>query len=452
MPPTESDEPPAPDDARAEVSLDEALAAAVGAHRAGRFAEAAEVYQAILRVVPDHADALHFLGVAEHQAGRPEVALTHFDRALALVPAHPDALSNRGNVHRSLGRLDRAEADYRRALDLRPDDPTTLGNLGTVLRARGDYAGAVTAFRAVLAKKPDHASTWQNLAGALASQGHGAEAVAAYQEAARLSPGSADMYRDLGVALYAEGRIREACEMYRQCLALAPDDARARHLLAASLGESAPARAPDDYVRAEFDHFAPKFDARLASLEYRGPAIVGAAVAALAAELPARPDVLDAGCGTGLCAPLLRPLSGKLVGVDLSPRMVELARQRGDYDELLVAELGAYLRGHPAAFDVIVSADTLVYFGDLHDVATLAAAALRQAGALVFTLERAEPDEAPAGFRIHPHGRYSHTRDYVTRVLADAGFVDVTSEEIATRKEAEEWVESWLVKGRRGRL
>ena len=448
MSPTDDDGPRAQESVSATVTLDEALALAVHAHREGRFPEAAEIYQEILRVAPDHVDALHFLGVAEHQAGRPEVALRHLDRALALAPDHPDALSNRGNVHRSLNRLDQAETDYRRALTLRPDEPTTLGNLGTVLRARGDYEGAIAVFRAAIAGKPELASAWQNLAGALASLDRGAEAVAAYQQAARLSPGSADMYRDLGMALYTEGRMREACEMYRQCLALAPDDARARHLLAACLGEHAPARAPDDYVRAEFDHFAPNFDAKLASLEYRGPALVCEAFEEIAAELPPRPAVLDAGCGTGLCGPRLRAGAGQLVGVDLSAGMVALARQRGGYDELVVDELTAYLRGHVRASDVIVSADTLVYFGDLTDFAAAAAGALRPRGALIFTLERAEPDEAPAGYRIHPHGRYSHTRAYAARVLAEAGFADVVIREISSRKEADQWVPGWLVRAR----
>ncbi|MBN2576166.1 MAG: tetratricopeptide repeat protein [Deltaproteobacteria bacterium] len=433
------------------MSLAEALAFAVERHRQGRFEEAAHVYRQILAVVPDHADALHFLGVAEHQGGDRTRALELLNRALALEPDHADALSNRGNVYRSLQRLDEAEADYRRALALRPDDATTLSNLGTVLRARGDWEGAVAIFREVIARKPEHATAWQNLASVLEGMDRAAEAVEAYREAARLSPESAAMCRNLGIALYMAGRIEEAAEMYRRCLALAPDDARARHLLAACTGKDTPPRASDEYVRTEFDHLAADFDAKLASLEYRGPALVAEAVDEIAATLPPRLAVLDAGCGTGLCAPLLRPRATRLVGVDLSPAMVALARERGGYDELVVAELTAFLRQHERSYDLVVSADTLVYFGDLAEFAAASAGALRPGGALIFTLERAEPGEAEAGYRLNPHGRYSHTRDYVARVLAGAGFVDTAIREISSRKEVEKWVPGHLVRARLGR-
>jgi predicted TPR repeat methyltransferase len=431
------------------MTLHEAIALAVATHRSGRFVEAAAIYRQILAVAPDHVDALHFMGVAEHQGGRPEVAVQYLDRALALAPEHADALCNRGNVHRGLGRLDDAETDYRRALAVRPDDPTILGNLGAVLRARGDLEGAVATFRAALARNPEQASTWQNLAATLADLHRGEESVEAYRQAARLAPGSASAFRDLGIALYVDGRLPEAIAMYHQCLALDPNDARARYLLTAAMGEDLPGRAPDEYVRAEFDHLAAKFDAKLASLEYRGPALVCEAAGEVLAGLPARPDVLDAGCGTGLCGPLLRPLAGSLVGVDLSPAMVAKARSREIYDELVVDELTAYFRAHADGQDLIVSADTLVYFGDLAEVIGAAAGTLRPGGVLIFTLERAEPADAPSGWKLSPHGRFSHTRDYLARVLGAAGLVEPVIREIASRKEAGAWVPGWLVRARR---
>jgi predicted TPR repeat methyltransferase len=431
------------------MSLDAALALGLQNQRAGRLAEAENIYLQILAALPDNVDALHLLGVAEHQMGRSEAAEKLISRALMLAPEHADALCNRGNVFQSLRRLAEAEADYRCALDLRPDDPNALSNLGTVLRARGDLEGAVARFRDVIARQPDHAPAWQNLGSTLQTLQRGPEALEAFREAARLAPESADMFRDLGGALCGEGRLREAVEMYRRCLLLAPDDACARHMLAACSGEGAPARASDAYVRALFDAYASTFDASLARLEYRGPALVAQAVDEIAGDLPPKAVVLDAGCGTGLSGPLLRGRASVLLGVDLSASMVALARARGVYDELVVDELARYLRQHAQTCDVIVSADTLVYFGDLGEILAAVAAALRPGGACIFTLERAEPADAPDGYRLNSHGRYSHTRDYVAGLVGDAGLVEAEIRETSSRKESKQWVPGWLVRARR---
>jgi len=138
-----------------------------------------------------------------------------------------------------------------------------------------------------------------------------------------------------------------------------------------------------------------------------------------------------------------------LTGVDLSAAMVDQARLRAVYDELVVEELTAYLRARPGSQDLMVAADTLVYFGDLALVVGAAAAALRPGGVLLFTLERAEPEDAPAGWKLGPHGRFRHTRAHVARVLAAAGLVDSLVREIVPRREAQQWVPGWLVRARR---
>jgi predicted TPR repeat methyltransferase len=121
-----------------------------------------------------------------------------------------------------------------------------------------------------------------------------------------------------------------------------------------------------------------------------------------------------------LCGPLIAPYARRLTGVDLSGGMLAQAKEKQVYDELLQAELTGYLRDHPAAFDVIVSADTLVYFGALEEVLAAASAALRAGGVLIFTLERGRGD-APPDFRLELHGRYAHAEGYVDRLLAGAG-------------------------------
>ena len=117
----------------------------------------------------------------------------------------------------------------------------------------------------------------------------------------------------------------------------------------------------------------------------------------------------------------------------------ECSPTRGEknlYDALVKAELTEFLGNNPEAFDLLVSADTLVYFGDLEVVVDRAARSLRPSGLLVFTLERTVDQPAGMTFRLELHGRYSHGRDYVERVLAAAGL----QTDIA---EAELRMESW---------
>jgi predicted TPR repeat methyltransferase len=128
--------------------------------------------------------------------------------------------------------------------------------------------------------------------------------------------------------------------------------------------------------------------------------------------------VLDAGCGTGLCGPLISPYARRLIGVDLSEQMLAHARARNVYDELVKGELSAYLREASTAFDVIVSADTLVYFGPLDEVAAAAANALRPGGRLILTVEELPGEGSGDGYSISSSG---HSRAYLGRVLADVG-------------------------------
>jgi predicted TPR repeat methyltransferase len=200
-----------------------------------------------------------------------------------------------------------------------------------------------------------------------------------------LLPYDGESYRRVGATLYALGRTEEAAAIYERWVAEEPENAVAQHMLAAASGKGVPARASDAFVQNTFDAFAASFDRVLGRLEYRAPAIVAEAVARLVGPPAATLEVLDAGAGTGLCGPLLRPYARRLVAIDLSPGMLEQARGRQlrtgkVYDDLETAELTAYMHAHAGAFDLIVSADTLVYFGDLGPAAAAAATALRPGG------------------------------------------------------------------------
>jgi len=284
-----------------------------------------------------------------------------------------------------------------------------------------------------------------NLGKALEALDQMQQALTAYRQAVMLRPFHFDSYRRLGAALYGWGRIDEAAEVYRKWQSLDPENPLARHLLSACTGEGVPSRASDDTVRNIFEGFADSFDQILEGLQYRAPSLVGQAAADLLGAPGARLDILDAGCGTGLCGEHVKPFARRLVGVDLSLEMLKRAGLRRLYDELIMGELTAFVGAVPAAWDLIVSADTLVYFGDLSSAMAAAQRALRPGGSIVFTLERAEDGEAPDGLRINPHGRYSHTEAYVRRVLSTARLEPRQVTHVHLRLELKKPVEGLLV-------
>jgi predicted TPR repeat methyltransferase len=405
-----------------ELTVDEAISIAIFLQQHDRLVEADVVYGQILEVAPDHPVALHYAGVLANQVGRRDDAVALIERSLALVSDRADWYSNLGVVQQDAGRFDEAIAAYHRAIELDPSHANAYSNLGVLLRATGKPAEAEEAYRTAIRLNPEHIDAYTNLGVLLNGLKRSEEAVACYCKVITLRPKHREARRLLALAHCTLGEVDRAIQIFTEWLEEEPDDPIPRHMLSACTGRDIPSRASDGYVERTFDSFAESFESKLAKLSYRAPSLVSAMLDDSGIEAAKGLDVLDAGCGTGLCGPLIARYARRLTGIDLSSGMLAQAKEKRIYDELLQVELTAYLRDHPGAFDIIVSADTLVYFGALEEVIAAAAAALRPGGVFVFTLERAVADGV-SEFRLELHGRYTHADAYVERLLAEAGLL-----------------------------
>ncbi|HEY9024981.1 MAG TPA: tetratricopeptide repeat protein [Burkholderiaceae bacterium] len=428
-------------------TVDEAFAYGVSEHQAGHLDEAEKVYAAVLARRPDSAEALNVMGILKYQRGEHAAAAALLRRVVEIAPQADGVWNNLGNVLMRLGEVDEAGDAFKRSLQLAPS-ADAWANLARVFRRNRDWTHSQQACLQALSLVPDHGPATHNLALALLLEGRNDEGVEAALRAMQLL-GQGEQRRQLYMQLLlVSGEREKAAVILRAWLAQEPDNPYVRHHLAACTGEGAPERASDAYVEKVFDSFAPTFDAKLANLHYRAPQVVADA-AAVALPAPARQfDVADIGCGTGLCGPLLQPWARRLAGCDLSGAMLERAARRGVYDELHKAELTAFLRARPDAFDVVVSADTLNYFGDLREVAAAMHGALRPGGTLVFTLE-ALAAGAGAPYRLQDSGRYAHDGAHARAVFASAGLVVDDPAEAVLRDEGEVPVRGWLVVARK---
>ncbi len=385
-----------------------------------RTVEAESVYRRALEIDPHSADVHYNLAHALHLDGRLHDAEQLYRRAIAIEPMSFAAYFNLGQLLQHQQRLEEAEACYGKAAEIVPESTAALSCLGETLYQRGRFEEALAVFERSVASDPEAGSEQFRLGKTLHALGRLEAAVGSFRRAVELDPASAVARENLVSALEGLGRRDEAIQVLAAWRFRDPGHPVAVHLLAAVSGLEVPARASDAYVRETFDRFAPGYDAALERLSYRGPILIGMALAQGSGKAEGTLDVLDAGCGTGLCGPMLRPYARRLTGVDLSPGMLARAARLGVYDELVETELVGWLTERWSAFDLIASADTLSYFGPLERALAALARSLKPGGRLIFTVEHLTSGE-DAEHRLEPTGRYSHAEPYVRRVLEASG-------------------------------
>lgn len=409
--------------------------------------------------------------------GAPHLALSWNHHAMALI---------------SLGRHDEAADALRRSVEIDPTQPQAWNSLAGALAQLGRFEDAETACRAALAVGGETGPTWQILAMARTALDDFPAAAEAFARAVELDGPSASGCANLGAALLKCGRFAEAETALAQALTFddaSPEIADARRLsglIAAALAgaPTAPADTPDahfktalllldaageraaavrvaeawarretapvearhlrdallarpldrqpaDMVAQRFDAVADDFDEHLvAKLGYDGPAQLTVMLAACGEPAGAL-DVLDLGCGTGLCAPILAPFARRLAGVDLSGGMLAKARARGLYQSLEQRDLLDVLAEPQARWDMIVAFDTFPYLGALEDAFAAVAEALRPGGWFAFSTEHAEGES----YLLHGNGRFAHSADYVA-ALAAGRFEIVSRHTSLLRREA----------------
>jgi len=337
------------------------------------------------------------------------------------------------------GRLEDAERAFLASLEAVPGRISTLLNLGTTRLRMHRPVEAIAAADAVLAAEPGDVDALGIRAIALARMGLQEQALAAYDRVVGADPHLAAMWSQRGSLLREMGRLDEAAASYAEARARGDDSVLNDYFLAGVGGGTPPPAAPPDYIEGLFDDYSAEFDAHLVGvLGYKGHIL-------LAENLPEPgrhfASTLDLGCGTGLCGPLLRPRTDRLTGIDLAARMLERARALGVYDRLERAEAVAWLEVNAESFDLIVSADVLVYIGDLERLFTGARRALARDGVFAFSIELAASGDGGPPFALQPSLRYNHSDRYIGELAARRGFAVVRSVRAAMREDRHEAVD-----------
>ena len=414
----------------------------------GQTVAARAALEKILAARPDSADAHFLLAVVSHDSKDLEGAVRHFQSFLRERPDVAEVHFNIGTLLSQLSRNEDAIAAFSRALELDPEMVVAHNNLGVLFRAEGKLQQARECFERAVAAAPNYGPAMINLGLTLTKLREAELSQDADDRLSELRPNLADALYAYSTELERVGKSVDSGRMLEEALELQPDSPVRRFHLAAKKGLEPPPTAPPEYVTELFGRYAAQFDDHLRNrLQYRAPEQIRAAAGEVAGDRVF--DILDLGCGTGLCGELFRSVASRLTGIDLCPEMIQEATKRGCYDELRVQSISDCLTDCRTQWDLILSADVFIYVGDLSECFTQVAGALRDGGLFAFSVEAADNSTGEAGqnvgFRLESTRRYTHTLSYLRRLAAHSGFVERVSRRETLRSQADKDVVGWIV-------
>jgi predicted TPR repeat methyltransferase len=158
-------------------------------------------------------------------------------------------------------------------------------------------------------------------------------------------------------------------------------------------------------------------------------------------ELKPNACVIDLGCGTGLVGMALAAAGAKIIGIDLSARMLEIAARRSAYASLEQGELLEVLARIPAgSVRAVLAADVFIYIGDLAAVFAAVARVLAPQGLFALSVEGLEG----GSYRLLPTGRYAQSPDYLRALAARSGLEERRLERTQIRREGRGHAGGWL--------
>ncbi|EKD71939.1 MAG: tetratricopeptide repeat family protein [uncultured bacterium] len=418
----------------------------------GDLAAASDVLSQLIESHPTFAAAQNNLGTVFYLQNKWQEAINAYQAAIDIQPDYLDAYYNLALTLRKANRLKEASHVYEALLSLAPNHPGAHFQYGCLLMTNKNFPKAIEHFLFLDKMFPHHFETQVNLATCYLQMGNIFKAKLHYQKALALSANDAQVLFNLGVIATHENRVHEAIDYYHRAICLHSDNFAAQqnlgsaylmindrknalihyrealrlqpgneviiHTIKILQDDKQLTASPPAYIQALFDSYADHFDAHLVEgLQYNVPEQLFNLICQYKNQ-PASLDILDIGCGTGLCGVVLKPIARTLVGIDLSEKMLQIAAEKKCYDHLIQTDIVSYLVNKMDTFDLIVAGDVVVYYGDLSELFASVHSALKSTGMFAFNVEVAVDD----GDFQPSSGRFAHNQHYIERLATEYHF------------------------------
>jgi len=381
---------------------------------------------------PDNIGTYINLSVAQQNLGRFEDTEKTLRQALGMDSNHPQVQNNMGSLYIAQSEHGKAKPFIEKAISLDPSYSDAHCNLGEIHKHFQQIDKAINSYLKSIELNVNNLNAYLGLGSLHSFQGNYKDAEYYLNYALKLNPYHPEILFNLGFLNYLKKSLDTAARYFKETIDYAPDHQYARYLLSAITGEGSPEQSPESYVKGLFNHYAEQFDEHLVNdLGYNVPDTMHTIFTEHANPSHTR-NLLDLGCGTGICGEKFHNIFDHLTGVDLSENMIEKSKEKNIYHELHNDDVANFLKDSPIKYDLIIAADVFIYIGNIAEIIKSIYEKQEESGYFIFSIEKSSSHDT---FHLRTTGRYSHNASHIKKLLDDASYNIVTSQPTIIRNE-----------------
>jgi tetratricopeptide (TPR) repeat protein len=344
-------------------------------------------------------DVLCNLAIIYWQTKQIKSALRFFHYTLKYFPYHKNTRQNLASFYLKFNRINKAIIHYQAILNHNSKDTEIRFNLASCLQKQGIYDEAILHYKIILQQYQKHYDSMYNL----------------------------------GCIYYILKDFKASKFYWSSCLSMNPNHHALLFMYQQIQNQPISNTHHQAYIKDLFDHYAEFYEPHMQkTLQYQLPMFLKNYFKETFSEHRLR-CALDIGCGTGLCGTAISSVTQHLIGIDVSPNMLEKAKLKNVYHELNVIDCLSFLNETNQMFDLIIAMDVTPYLQNFETILKNTALHLHQKGHLIFSIECTHEENV----KLEANGRISYSSNYIESICKDLNLELIHSEHFTARLEQE---------------
>ena len=199
------------------------------------YQKAKECYEKAVEIDPNSADAYYNLGLIFKELKEYQKAKSCYEKADNIQPNNTIIQTNLGIIFNDLGEYQKAKDCYEKAIKINPDNGKAHYNLGVIYKDSGELQKAKICFKKVIEINPNEQETHNSLGVIFQELGEYQKAKDCYEKAIEIKPNYGDVYYNLGQLLHERGEYHLAENYFKKAIQIKPGDIRASNSLLTNL-------------------------------------------------------------------------------------------------------------------------------------------------------------------------------------------------------------------------